>query len=59
VFLPNVGPGMLRDSDPPQTMRVLERALSALPNIEASAIIAADSGKLGSGPLCGRSLLSG
>ena len=43
-FLPNVGPGMMRDSDDPAPMRVLERVLSTLPNIEASAIIADDSG---------------
>jgi uncharacterized protein len=39
-FLPDVGPGMLHDSEDPAPMRVLERALSTLPNIEASAIIA-------------------
>ena len=43
-FLPNVGPGMLHDSDDPAAMRILERALSTLPNIEASAIIADDDG---------------
>ena len=43
-FLPNVGPGMMRETDDPTSMRVLERALSTLPNIEASAIIAADDG---------------
>lgn len=43
-FLPNVGPAMLTDSDDPATMHVLERALSTLPNIEASAIIADDNG---------------
>jgi uncharacterized protein len=39
-FIPNVGPAMLHDSDDPATMHVLERALSTLPNIEASSIIA-------------------
>lgn len=39
-FLPDVGPGMLHDNDDAAAMRVLERALSTLPNIEASAIIA-------------------
>jgi uncharacterized protein (UPF0210 family) len=39
-FLPNVGPAMLHDSDDPATMHLLERALSTLPNIEGSAIIA-------------------
>ncbi len=43
-FLPNVGPGMLRDGDDPATMHLLERALSTLPNIEASTIIADESG---------------
>jgi len=43
-FIPNVGPGMLHDMDDPEPMRVLERVLSTLPNIEASAIIADDSG---------------
>ncbi len=39
-FIPNVGPAMLHDSDDPATMHLLERALSTLPNIEASSIIA-------------------
>jgi uncharacterized protein len=43
-FLPNVGPGMLHESDDPATMHLLERALSTLPNIEGSAIIADDAG---------------
>ena len=43
-FLPNVGPGMMHDSDDPATMHLLERALSTLPNIEGSAIIADDAG---------------
>jgi len=43
-FLPNVGPGMMHDSDDPRTMPVLERALATLPNIEASTIIADDTG---------------
>ncbi|HEY3627745.1 MAG TPA: DUF711 family protein [Terracidiphilus sp.] len=43
-FLPNVGPGMMRDADDPGPMRVLERALSTLPNVEGSAIIADESG---------------
>ncbi|HUY94226.1 MAG TPA: DUF711 family protein [Terracidiphilus sp.] len=43
-FLLDVGPGMLHDTDDPAPMRVLERALSTLPNIEASAIIADSSG---------------
>jgi hypothetical protein len=43
-FLPNVGPAMMRDSDDPATMDLLERALSTLPNIEASTIIADETG---------------
>jgi uncharacterized protein (UPF0210 family) len=43
-FLPNVGPAMLHDGDDPSAMHLLERALSTLPNIEASAIIADEDG---------------
>ena len=43
-FLPNVGPGMLHDADDPATMHLLERTLSTLPNISASAIIADEAG---------------
>jgi uncharacterized protein (UPF0210 family) len=43
-FIPNVGPGMMHDEDDPAPLHVLERALSTLPNIEASTIIADDSG---------------
>ena len=43
-FLPNVGPAMMHDTDDPATMHLLERALSTLPNIEASTIIADDKG---------------
>jgi uncharacterized protein (UPF0210 family) len=43
-FLPNVGPGMLADADEPRTMVLLGKALATLPNIEASAIIAAEDG---------------
>jgi len=43
-FLPNVGPAMMHDSDNPATMHLLERALSTLPNIEASTIIADETG---------------
>ncbi len=39
-FTPNVGPAMLHDSDDPAPMNLLKQALSTLPNIEASAIIA-------------------
>src|SRR6201987_5381296 len=45
-FIPNVGPGMMHESDDATTMHLLERALSALRNIEASAIIADDTGLL-------------
>ena len=43
-FIPNVGPGMMRDSDDPRTMRLLARVLSTLPHIDASAIMAAEDG---------------
>ncbi len=43
-FALNIGPGMLRDSDDPHTMELLARALSTLPNANASAIIAGDDG---------------
>ncbi len=43
-FLPNVGPAMMSDSDDPKTVRLLEQALSGLPNIEGSTIIAAGDG---------------
>src|SRR5215467_8371493 len=43
-FIPNVGPAMMRDSDDPAMMRLLERALSTLPRIQGSAIIADDAG---------------
>src|SRR5437764_5601839 len=43
-FLPNVGPAMMRDDDDPKTVRLLEQALSELPNIEGSTIIAAGDG---------------
>jgi uncharacterized protein (UPF0210 family) len=43
-FMPNVGPAMLRDTDDPATMKVLAQAISTLPHINSSAIIAADDG---------------
>ncbi len=43
-FIPSVGPAMMRESDAAATMHLLERALSTLPNIEGSAIIADDAG---------------
>jgi uncharacterized protein len=43
-FLPNVGPAILHDDDDEGAMHVLERALSTLPNIEASTIIADEGG---------------
>jgi uncharacterized protein (UPF0210 family) len=43
-FLPNIGPAMLSDNDDPHAMRILEKALSSLPNLNASAIIAGDDG---------------
>ena len=43
-FLPNVGPAMLHDSVDPAAMHLVERALSSLPHIEASSIIADETG---------------
>jgi uncharacterized protein len=43
-FLLNVGPGMMHETDDPATMHLLERALSTLPHLTASAIIADESG---------------
>jgi uncharacterized protein len=43
-FMPNVGPAMLHDTDDPAAMRLLAQALSTLPRINASAIIADDDG---------------
>jgi uncharacterized protein (UPF0210 family) len=43
-FIPSVGPAMMRDSDDPHIMRLLEKALSTLPSIQANSIIAADDG---------------
>ena len=43
-FLPSVGPGMMRDTDDPRTMRLLEKALATLPHLQANAIIAAEDG---------------
>jgi hypothetical protein len=40
----NIGPGMMHDTDNPATMHLLERALSTLPHLNASAIIADDAG---------------
>lgn len=43
-FLPNIGPAMLRDGDDPHTMQILAQALSSLPELNASAIVAGDDG---------------
>ena len=43
-FMPNVGPAMMRDTDDPRTVRLLHKALAALPHIQASTIIADDAG---------------
>ena len=40
----NVGPAMMQDGDDPATLHLLQQALSTLPNIEASTIIADESG---------------
>lgn len=43
-FFLNVGPAMLRDSDDPQVMRLLARALATLPHLMGNAIIAGEDG---------------
>jgi uncharacterized protein len=43
-FLPNVGPAMMHDTDDPKAVHLLEQALSTLPNIEGSTIIADEDG---------------
>jgi uncharacterized protein (UPF0210 family) len=43
-FMPNVGPAMLHDTDDPAAMRLLAQALSTLPRLNASTIIADDEG---------------
>ncbi len=43
-FIPNVGPAMRTDADDPRTVRLLEKALSTLPDLQASTIIAGDDG---------------
>jgi uncharacterized protein len=43
-FIAGVGPAMMRDSDDPHVMRLLEKALSRLPDIQANSIIAAEDG---------------
>jgi len=40
----NVGPAIMHDGDDPATLHLLQQALSTLPNIEASTIIADESG---------------
>lgn len=43
-FIPNIGPAMMGDTDDPRTMKLLEKALLALPHIQSSTIIAGDDG---------------
>jgi uncharacterized protein len=43
-FIPNLGPAMMRDTDDPRNMRLLEKALSTLPNLQANTLIADDDG---------------
>ncbi len=43
-FIPSVGPAMMRDTDDPHVMRLLEKALTTLPNMQANSIIAAEDG---------------
>jgi uncharacterized protein (UPF0210 family) len=43
-FIPSLGPAMMRDTDDPRSMRLLEKALSTLSNLQANTIIADDDG---------------
>ena len=43
-FNANIGPAALHDSDNPSTMHLLERVLSTLPHLNASAIVADEGG---------------
>ena len=43
-FLPSVGSAMMRDTDDPRVMNLLARALSSLPNIQGTAILAGEDG---------------
>ncbi len=43
-FVPNIGPALLHDSDDPSAMHLLQRVLSTLPHLNASAIIADENG---------------
>jgi uncharacterized protein (UPF0210 family) len=43
-FIPSLGPAMMRDTDDPRSMRLLEKALSTLANLQANTIIADDDG---------------
>jgi len=43
-FIPNLGPAMMRDTDDPRSVRLLEKALATLPNLQASTVIADDDG---------------
>ena len=43
-FLPSVGPAMMRDGDDPRTVRLAEKALSTLSNVQINTVIADDDG---------------
>jgi uncharacterized protein (UPF0210 family) len=43
-FLPSVGPAMMRDGDDPRTVRLAEKALSTLPNLQINTVIADEDG---------------
>jgi len=43
-FNANIGPAAMRDSDDPSTMHLLERVLTTLPHLNASTIVADESG---------------
>jgi uncharacterized protein (UPF0210 family) len=43
-FAPSVGPAMMRDTDDPKTVRLAEKALSTLTNLQINTVIADDDG---------------
>jgi uncharacterized protein (UPF0210 family) len=43
-FIPNIGPAMMSDTDDPRAVHLLQKALVALPHIQASTLIAGDDG---------------
>ena len=43
-FMPGVGPAMMHDNDDPRTVRLAEKALSTLSNVQINTVIADDEG---------------